>query len=145
MPASTCSHFYNEETFFSHALSNFVYLQVKTTHYIRGTTSPHWEVRTEFLIQDYTQASLSFVIYSWNISKMSDTDMLGLAMLSLSQVFIFLQFALISYQHLFQVAQFGNSTKFHKEMMIVKFANFPSFEFWKYFSHFLLTFYEISK
>ncbi|XP_051166323.1 uncharacterized protein LOC127284735 isoform X5 [Leptopilina boulardi] len=59
--------------------------KVKTTHYIRGTTSPRWEVRTEFLVQDYTQLSLSFVIYSWNISKMSDTDMLGLAMLSLSQ------------------------------------------------------------
>ncbi|XP_043477779.1 uncharacterized protein LOC122508474 isoform X2 [Leptopilina heterotoma] len=59
--------------------------KVKTTHYIRGTTSPRWEVRTEFLVQDYTQLSLSFVIYSWNISKMSDTDMLGLAMLSLTQ------------------------------------------------------------
>jgi hypothetical protein len=60
--------------------------QVKTTHYIRGTNSPHWESRTEFLVQDYTQVSLSFVIYSWNISKMADTDMLGLAMLSLSPV-----------------------------------------------------------
>ncbi|XP_011496650.1 PREDICTED: tricalbin-1-like [Ceratosolen solmsi marchali] len=58
--------------------------KVKTTHYIRGTNSPHWESRTEFLVQDYTQVSLSFVIYSWNISKMADTDMLGLAMLSLS-------------------------------------------------------------
>ncbi|XP_033211411.1 uncharacterized protein LOC117169247 isoform X2 [Belonocnema kinseyi] len=59
--------------------------KVKTTHYIRGTTSPCWEARTEFLVQDYTQVSLSFVIYSWNISKMADTDMLGLSMLSLSQ------------------------------------------------------------
>ncbi|KAL7288878.1 hypothetical protein TKK_0016848 [Trichogramma kaykai] len=58
--------------------------KVKTTHYVRGTKSPHWESRTEFLVQDYTQVSLSFVIYSWNISKMADTDMLGLAMLSLA-------------------------------------------------------------
>ncbi|XP_014211162.1 uncharacterized protein LOC106641296 [Copidosoma floridanum] len=58
--------------------------KVKTTHYIRETISPRWESRAEFLVQDYTQVSLSFVIYSWNISKMSDTDMLGLAMLSLS-------------------------------------------------------------
>ena len=60
--------------------------QMKTTHYVRGTNSPHWESRAEFLVQDYTQVSLSFVIYSWNISKMADTDMLGLAMLSLAPV-----------------------------------------------------------
>ncbi|XP_046627251.1 tricalbin-1-like isoform X1 [Neodiprion virginianus] len=59
--------------------------KVKTTHYVRGTSSPRWEARTQFLVQDYTQVSLSFVICSWNISKMADTDMLGLAMLSLSQ------------------------------------------------------------
>ncbi|XP_066593483.1 uncharacterized protein [Prorops nasuta] len=59
--------------------------KVKTTHYIRGSTSPCWESRAQFLVQDYTQVSLSFVVYSWNISKSSDTDMLGLAMLSLSQ------------------------------------------------------------
>ncbi|XP_048513229.1 tricalbin-1-like isoform X3 [Athalia rosae] len=59
--------------------------KVKTTHYIRGTSSPRWEARTQFLVQDYTQVSLSFVICSWNVSKMADTDMLGLAMLSLSQ------------------------------------------------------------
>ncbi|XP_058799438.1 uncharacterized protein LOC131668950 isoform X2 [Phymastichus coffea] len=58
--------------------------KVKTTHYIRGTNSPNWESCAEFLVQDYTQVSLSFVIYSWNISKGADTDMLGLAMLSLS-------------------------------------------------------------
>lgn len=60
--------------------------QVKTTHYVRSTTSPVWDCRAQFLVQDYTQVSLSFVIYSWNISKSVDTDMLGLAMLSLSQV-----------------------------------------------------------
>ncbi|XP_015584742.1 uncharacterized protein LOC107262744 isoform X2 [Cephus cinctus] len=59
--------------------------KVKTTHYIRGTTAPRWETRAQFLVQDYTQVSLSFVICSWNISKMADTDMLGLAMLSLTQ------------------------------------------------------------
>lgn len=84
--AASCSHFYNEENILQSRTVHFVILQVKTTHYIRGTTSPRWEVRTEFLVQDYTQLSLSFVIYSWNISKMSDTDMLGLAMLSLTQV-----------------------------------------------------------
>ncbi|KAK2576841.1 hypothetical protein KPH14_005474 [Odynerus spinipes] len=59
--------------------------KVKTTHYIRNATSPHWECRTQFLVQDYTQVCLSFVIYSWNISKSCDSDMLGLAMMSLSQ------------------------------------------------------------
>ncbi|XP_076303310.1 uncharacterized protein LOC143221730 isoform X2 [Lasioglossum baleicum] len=59
--------------------------KVKTTHYIRGTTSPCWESRAQFLVQDYTQVSLSFVVYSWNISKSTDSDMLGLAILSLSQ------------------------------------------------------------
>ncbi|KAG5316379.1 SYT5 protein, partial [Acromyrmex insinuator] len=59
--------------------------KVKTTHYIRSTTSPVWDCRAQFLVQDYTQVSLSFVIYSWNIVKSMDTDMLGLAMLSLSQ------------------------------------------------------------
>ncbi|XP_025157748.1 tricalbin-3-like isoform X3 [Harpegnathos saltator] len=59
--------------------------KVKTTHYVRSTTSPVWDCRAQFLVQDYTQVSLSFVIYSWNISKSVDTDMLGLAMLSLSQ------------------------------------------------------------
>ncbi|XP_029679460.1 uncharacterized protein LOC115245325 isoform X3 [Formica exsecta] len=59
--------------------------KVKTTHYIRSTTSPIWDCRAQFLVQDYTQVSLSFVIYSWNIAKSMDTDMLGLAMLSLSQ------------------------------------------------------------
>ncbi|XP_011260825.1 uncharacterized protein LOC105254043 isoform X3 [Camponotus floridanus] len=59
--------------------------KVKTTHYIRSTTSPVWDCRAQFLVQDYTQVSLSFVIYSWNIAKSVDTDMLGLAMLSLSQ------------------------------------------------------------
>ncbi|XP_015190898.1 PREDICTED: extended synaptotagmin-2-B isoform X4 [Polistes dominula] len=59
--------------------------KVKTTHYIRNTISPHWECRAQFLVQDYTQVCLSFVIYSWNISKSCDSDMLGLAMMSLSQ------------------------------------------------------------
>ncbi|XP_043280292.1 uncharacterized protein [Venturia canescens] len=59
--------------------------KVKTTHYVRGTTSPRWESRAQFLVQDYTQVNLSFVIYSWNVSKMADTDMLGLGMMSLSQ------------------------------------------------------------
>ncbi|XP_011687218.1 PREDICTED: uncharacterized protein LOC105449622 isoform X1 [Wasmannia auropunctata] len=59
--------------------------KVKTTHYVRSTTSPVWDCRAQFLVQDYTQVSLSFVIYSWNIVKSMDTDMLGLAMLSLSQ------------------------------------------------------------
>ncbi|XP_060817891.1 uncharacterized protein LOC132908177 isoform X1 [Bombus pascuorum] len=59
--------------------------KVKTTHYIRSTTSPCWESRAQFLVQDYTQVSLSFVVYSWNISKSIDGDMLGLAILSLSQ------------------------------------------------------------
>lgn len=59
--------------------------KVKTTHYIRSTTSPCWESRAQFLVQDYTQVSLSFVAYSWNISKSTDSDMLGLAILSLSQ------------------------------------------------------------
>ncbi|KOX69793.1 Tricalbin-1, partial [Melipona quadrifasciata] len=59
--------------------------KVKTTHYVRSTTSPCWETRAQFLVQDYTQVSLSFVVYSWNISKSIDSDMLGLAILSLSQ------------------------------------------------------------
>ncbi|CAK9818685.1 TCB1 [Anthophora plagiata] len=57
----------------------------KTTHYIRSTTSPCWESRAQFLVQDYTQVSLNFVVYSWNISKSVDSDMLGLAILTLSQ------------------------------------------------------------
>ncbi|XP_046821749.1 tricalbin-1-like isoform X2 [Vespa crabro] len=59
--------------------------KVKTTHYVRNTTSPRWECRAQFLVQDYTQVCLSFVIYSWNISKSCDSDMLGLAMMSLTQ------------------------------------------------------------
>lgn len=64
----------------------FTQNKVKTTHYVRNSVSPRWETKAQFLVQDYTQVSLSFVLYSWNISKMSDTDMLGLAMLTLSQV-----------------------------------------------------------
>lgn len=60
--------------------------KVKTTHYMRGTTSPMWESRTQLLVPDFSQASLSFVVCSWNSTKMADTDLLGVAVLNLNQV-----------------------------------------------------------
>ncbi|KAK3921677.1 Double C2-like domain-containing protein alpha [Frankliniella fusca] len=59
--------------------------KVKTTHYMRGTTSPHWESRMQILVSDFSQASLSFVICSWSSTKMADTDLLGVAVLNLNQ------------------------------------------------------------
>ncbi|XP_069673106.1 uncharacterized protein [Periplaneta americana] len=59
--------------------------KVKTTHYIKGTGSPQWESRAQFLVSDFTQVSLSFVVCSWSPNKMSDTDLLGLAILNMNQ------------------------------------------------------------
>ncbi|KAJ9589915.1 hypothetical protein L9F63_016976, partial [Diploptera punctata] len=59
--------------------------KVKTTHYMRATGSPQWESRAQFLVSDFTQVSLSFVICSWNPNKLSDSDLLGLAMLNMNQ------------------------------------------------------------
>lgn len=60
--------------------------KVKTTHYMRGTTTPLWESRTQLLVSDFSQASLSFVVCSWSSSKMADTDLLGVAVLNMNQV-----------------------------------------------------------
>ena len=62
--------------------------KVKTTHYMRGTTTPLWESRTQLLVSDFSQASLSFVVCSWSSSKMADTDLLGVAVLNMNQVLI---------------------------------------------------------
>ncbi|XP_020292383.1 uncharacterized protein LOC109858995 isoform X2 [Pseudomyrmex gracilis] len=59
--------------------------KIKTTHYVRSTTSPVWDCKMEFLVQNYTEVSLSFVIFSWNVANSVDTNTLGLATLSLSQ------------------------------------------------------------
>lgn len=59
--------------------------KVKTTHYMRGTTSPNWESRMQILVSDFSQASLSFVICSWSSSKMADTDLLGVAVFNFNQ------------------------------------------------------------
>lgn len=57
--------------------------KVKTTHYMRGTTSPTWESRTQLLVPDFSQTSLSFIVCSWSSAKMADTDLLGVAVLNL--------------------------------------------------------------
>ncbi|XP_021917858.1 uncharacterized protein PYUK71.03c-like isoform X2 [Zootermopsis nevadensis] len=59
--------------------------KVKTTHYLRGTANPQWESRTQFLVSDFTQVSLSFVVCSWSPNKMADTDLLGLAIFTMNQ------------------------------------------------------------
>ncbi|XP_049764744.1 uncharacterized protein LOC126094274 [Schistocerca cancellata] len=59
--------------------------KVKTTHYLKGTANPRWESLAQFFVNDYRHAALSFVVCSWSPRKMADTDLLGLATLSLSQ------------------------------------------------------------
>jgi hypothetical protein len=66
------------------AVLNF--MQVKTTHYLRGTTHPQWESRVQFLVSDFTQVSLSFVVCSWSPNKIADTHLLGLAIFRMHQV-----------------------------------------------------------
>lgn len=56
--------------------------KVKTTHYMRETTTPSWEARTQLLVSDFSQTSLSFVVCSWSSAKMADTDLLGVAVLN---------------------------------------------------------------
>nr|CAD7202199.1 unnamed protein product [Timema douglasi] len=53
--------------------------KVKTTHYLRGTSSPQWESQVQFLVRDYTKVALSFVVCSWSPNRMSDARLLGLA------------------------------------------------------------------
>jgi len=60
--------------------------KVRTTHYLRGTRNPQWESRTQILVSDVSSVALSFVVCSWNTSKVADTDLLGLAVFSLNQV-----------------------------------------------------------
>lgn len=67
-------------------LIDVLLFQTKTTHYLRKTTNPQWESKAQFLVSDYTKTVLSFVICSWSPKKMADTDLLGLANLSLAQV-----------------------------------------------------------
>ena len=61
-------------------------MQVKTTHYLRGTTHPQWESRAQFLVSDFTEVSLSFVVCSWSPNTTAVTDLLGLAIFRISQV-----------------------------------------------------------
>jgi hypothetical protein len=61
-------------------------MQVKTTHFLRGTTHPQWESRAQFIVTDFTQVSLSFIVCSWSSNKMTDADLLGLAVFRMHQV-----------------------------------------------------------
>jgi hypothetical protein len=70
--------------YYSLTFPNF--MQVKTTHYLRGTTHPQWESRAQFLVGNFTQVSLSFVVCSWSPNTTAVTDLLGLATFGISQV-----------------------------------------------------------
>ncbi|XP_065354006.1 uncharacterized protein LOC135948588 isoform X3 [Cloeon dipterum] len=59
--------------------------KVKTTHYVKATGTPQWESKTQFLVSDFTQAMLSFVVCSWGRDKTGDTDLLGITNFSLTQ------------------------------------------------------------
>ncbi|XP_063216806.1 extended synaptotagmin-2-like [Bacillus rossius redtenbacheri] len=59
-------------------------IKIKTTHYVRGTSSPQWEAQAHFLVCDYTRTSLSFVLSSWSPNRMSAAGLLGLATLTLT-------------------------------------------------------------
>jgi hypothetical protein len=70
--------------YYSLTFSNF--MQVKTTHYLCGTAHPQWESRAQFLVGNFTQVSLSFVVCSWSPNTTAVTDLLGLATFRISQV-----------------------------------------------------------
>lgn len=99
-----------KNVYYSLAVLNF--MQVKTTHYLRGTTHPQWESRAQFLVNDFTQVSLSFVVCSWSRIKMADTDLLGLAIFRMHQVlqrlliFIFKQNIAILFLNFVQICNF---------------------------------------
>ncbi|XP_059473484.1 uncharacterized protein LOC132195473 isoform X2 [Neocloeon triangulifer] len=59
--------------------------KVKTTHYVKATGNPQWESKAQFLVNDFTQAMLSFVVCSWGRDKTGDTDLLGITTFSLTQ------------------------------------------------------------
>ncbi|KAL0269628.1 UNVERIFIED_CONTAM: hypothetical protein PYX00_007297 [Menopon gallinae] len=60
--------------------------KVKTTHCIPDSTEPQWESRCQFLVNDYTKTSLSFVVCSsWNQKRINNDEMLGLAVLNLTE------------------------------------------------------------
>ncbi|CAM1331331.1 Uncharacterised protein g10548 [Pycnogonum litorale] len=52
--------------------------KIRTTHYICDSENPSWESTVEFLVTDYTQAVMTFVICNWNGETVSsDTDLVG--------------------------------------------------------------------
>ncbi|KAK6635343.1 hypothetical protein RUM44_000594 [Polyplax serrata] len=60
--------------------------KVLTTHCIYNSTSPQWQSRCQFMVNDYTHTSLSFVVCcSWNPKKMSNDEMLGVAVFSFAE------------------------------------------------------------
>ena len=58
-----------------------------TTHYILDTLEPKWERGIEFFVHDFTQVSLTFVVYDWDGPLVGD-DFLGSCKMNLELVWI---------------------------------------------------------
>ncbi|KAI8515041.1 hypothetical protein Bbelb_076320 [Branchiostoma belcheri] len=58
---------------------------VKTTHYVCSTLNPSWESSVEFFVANYTEITLSFLVYDWDGRKFCNDDFLGSCSLSLAQ------------------------------------------------------------
>ncbi|XP_078674088.1 uncharacterized protein LOC144912546 isoform X3 [Branchiostoma floridae x Branchiostoma belcheri] len=59
--------------------------KVKTTHYVCSTLNPSWESSVEFFVANYTEITLSFLVYDWDGRKFCNDDFLGSCSLSLAQ------------------------------------------------------------
>ena len=59
--------------------------QILTTHYILDTLEPKWERGIETLVSDFTQVSLTFVVYDWDGPLIGD-DLLGTCKMTLEAV-----------------------------------------------------------
>ena len=60
-------------------------MQVLTTHYILDTVNPKWERGIELFVRDFTQTSLTFLVYDWD-GPLAGDDFLGTAKLNLTLV-----------------------------------------------------------
>ena len=63
-----------------------VVVQIKTTHYVKETRNPGWDVSTECIVTDYTRTVLYFILYDWDGSSPSEDDFLGSAHMCLARV-----------------------------------------------------------
>lgn len=56
-----------------------------TTHYVLDTVNPKWERGAEVFVRDFTQTSLTFLVYDWD-GPLAGDDFLGSAKLNLTIV-----------------------------------------------------------